>query len=209
MMLVFPSVEFDLLGFYDGEPECPHEVPVSLVCTDCSREEHRMELEPLEEFDGKEVRKVLAKIVGTGDGLSDSMEFEPVLLHHGQEVSIVLRGVVTQIGYQPMKGAAEFLVRVQTIRATSGGFAENGALDDLLKDQEERIRLAKEAAAGVQRLPEGDDPLGVFGGDSKSEPSEEEKALVAEEEAPPPPPPSALTEKRAQRARKTAAAKKS
>jgi hypothetical protein len=99
-------------------------------------------------FDDREVTETTVRIVGAGDGLSESMEVEPVELHHGQRVHVVLRGEVTKITYEPTKDGDE-LRRVHTIRAVFGTLVDEAAVRKVLDAQ----RKAIDKAHGLARLP--------------------------------------------------------
>lgn len=99
-------------------------------------------------FDDRDVVETSIRIVGAGDGLSESMEIEPVELHHGQRVHIVLRGEVTKVTYEATKDSDE-LRRVHTVRAVFGTLVDEPVVRKVLDAQ----RKAIDKARGLAQLP--------------------------------------------------------
>lgn len=98
-------------------------------------------------FEGLDVVQSSIKVTNAGDGLSPSMALDPVLLHIGDEVTVVLRTTVTSISAKGVKDT-DVLERVHTLKAKSGAIIDDTLVAKLFDEQQRRL----EAAAGVQRL---------------------------------------------------------
>lgn len=107
----------------------------------------------LGEFEGQAVREATMAIHNAGDGLSEAMKTEPVMLHQGDEVYLVIRGVVSEVRFKPVKGGSDDLVRVHRVRAGTAALIDEAVVREALDLQEEKNRIRREAEAGVQRLP--------------------------------------------------------
>lgn len=116
---------------------------------------------PLDDFEGMTVASAVVKVTKAGDGLSEAMRLDPEAIPHGEEIYLVLKGVVAKVGYEPIPGADTLLRRVHTVVAKEVARVPAQAVIDLLAAEAERVLLLKEKEAGVQRL--AGDPLGVFG----------------------------------------------
>jgi len=125
----------------------------------------------LSRFEGMEVLSTTAAIRKAGDGLSAAVKVDPVELHHGETVYVVLETTVEKIRHDPVKDT-DGLQRVHLLVTNAATIVDAGLVADYLEQQKERI----EKAAGIARLPFGDgttdpdaDPLGVFDEDGDSE----------------------------------------
>lgn len=112
----------------------------------------------LQPFDGREVVRSTIAIRNAGDGLSAAMAVDPQEYHHGQEVTIILRGVVDKVRFDQLDADDEdsALVRVHSIKAGVAVIADDATAKNVqgaLARQEDRITKAIEAAKGIQRLP--------------------------------------------------------
>lgn len=111
-----------------------------------------MTLQPYEERD---VVACSIKIVSAGDGLSAALTVDPVELHHGEIVHVVLQCEVAKVTYEPVKDL-DVLRRVHTLRAQFGTLVDEAFAKAVLAEQ----RLIIERAQGVERLPiDGDDEV--------------------------------------------------
>jgi hypothetical protein len=110
-------------------------------------------------FEGKDVLSATVKITKAGDGLSKALAIEPEALHSGDVVYVVLKGVVGDIAFKPIKDTNGF-ARVQTIEAGTVTMVDGDLVSAVLEEQEKAL----EQAAGVQRLPFGgdDDPVALI-----------------------------------------------
>lgn len=136
----------------------------------------------LDDFDGKTVERTSIAVTNAGDGLSAALAVAPRQLHHEQEVVIVLRGVVSKVGFTPLsKDTPHLLVRSHTIRAGSAVLLDSdqaSVVEDYLTAEEERIKIAVEKAEGVFRL---DDPE-VLQDAGPGTPEDPEDPLVPDDE---------------------------
>jgi hypothetical protein len=109
--------------------------------------------EQLPDFEGRAVTAARLRIIGAGDGLSEALSIQPKPWHMDDEVSLVVRVKVSQVNHRPEKEGDEDLVRFHTAKVV--GITEVAAEDveSYLADAKERIRVAKDAAAGQEQLP--------------------------------------------------------
>lgn len=102
-------------------------------------------------FDGREVLNTTVAIRNAGDGLSKAMEIDPIELHHGDSVYVVLECEVEKLRFDPIKDT-QALSRVHMLKAGVATLVDEALVADALDAQ----RRAIEEAAGVQRLPLGE-----------------------------------------------------
>ncbi len=102
---------------------------------------------PMPTFEGRDVVGTRVAITNAGDGLSKAMTIEPLELHIGDTVFIVLEGEVTKVTHDSVKDT-DVLNRVQVIRAGVATLVDEHLVKEVLDAQ----RLAIERAAGVERL---------------------------------------------------------
>lgn len=109
-------------------------------------------------FEGDEVLGVKVKITRAGDGLSEALAIEPVVLKQRNKVYVVLECVVGRVAFDPVKDASKGVNRVQTLVAGVATIVDEALVKDVLEEQ----RLKNEAAAGVDSLNfgEGDPDAG-------------------------------------------------
>ena len=111
----------------------------------------------LSPMEGRDVLRSTIKIVRTGDGLSAALAIEPREFHHGEKVYVVVECEVTNIAFPPVKDT-DALIRQHVLTAQAATIVEESLVRKVLDDQAERLLAAKEAAAGITRLPyEGDE----------------------------------------------------
>lgn len=106
----------------------------------------------LGEYKGRPVVGMRGKLTKTGDGLSESLAIDPADLKQGDRVFILTEAVVEDHTYKRVAGTgANTLVvtfQAETMTLVDADFAEQH-----IKEQKERNLLAKEAKAGITRLP--------------------------------------------------------
>lgn len=114
--------------------------------------------ENLPAFDGRPVVRTTLKVTKAGDGLSPALQLDPQVFRIGQRVTLILDGVISDVDHRVAKGydATEDdapLQRLHTFETESAMVIDRGAVADALDAQAEKIRLAREQAEGIQRLP--------------------------------------------------------
>lgn len=114
---------------------------------------------PLADFEGLPVVEAGIEIPGAAGGLREAMKIAPATFHKGEETFVVLACRVGKVRFDPID--ADYLDgpqrRVHVFVVTNATMVNGDIVRAQLNDQAERIRLAKEAAAGVTRLPYTDD----------------------------------------------------
>jgi hypothetical protein len=115
-------------------------------------------------FEGREVRGASVVIRNAGDGLSKALSITPEKFRDGEEVYFVLKGVVDFVSFPNMVKGGTDKVRRHTINTEEITRVDADAVEHLLAEARQRIeaaeeaeRLAEEEAAGIQRLPVGED----------------------------------------------------
>lgn len=124
----------------------------------------------LGEFEGKKVAKTTISLRGAGDGLSESMQIDPVLLHHGAKPYVIMETRVSSIDFPEIADAPNMLERKAVLRAGTALIVDSDIVAEMVERQKGRIaekhladRLAAEDAArakeGAQQTavgPEGE-----------------------------------------------------
>jgi hypothetical protein len=113
----------------------------------------------LHKFEGREVIGTKAKIVKTGDGLSESVALDPVELGLGETVFLLVEATVTRVSFEPVKDTAS-LIRVPTLAANTVTLVDKEFAGARLEAQRVKIEQAK----GVERLSFDDDGEGEADG---------------------------------------------
>jgi hypothetical protein len=111
----------------------------------------------LEPFEGTEVIAASIAITKAGDGLSEALSVAPQAFHLGEKLYVVLECDVAKIRYEDVKDTGS-LRRQHTLEAKGATFVDASLVSDLVDAQKEAVQLAKEEAAGIQRLPLADEP---------------------------------------------------
>ena len=111
-------------------------------------------------FEGHDVIATTISITKAGDGLSEALAIEPSELSIGDEVFVVLRTIVSKVSHAPVPKAEGCYVRQHTLRTEDGTIIDGALVAAAVSGQAEKVRLAREKAAGVHRLfeAEGSDP---------------------------------------------------
>lgn len=128
----------------------------------------------LADFDGRQVIRTSIAVSNAGDGLSEALRIDPREFHHGEIVHVVLECTVDQVRFVPVdpKDPSGPLVRSHRLKAGTATVVDADLVREQIDRQRLRIEKAREAAAGVQRIP-GTEPDGWWGDD-------ETEALLAE-----------------------------
>lgn len=120
-------------------------------------------------FEGRDVLGSSVKITRAGDGLSDALLVDPVELHHGDEVYLVLRCQVDRVAFDPIKDTDVFS-RVHTLRTEEAMIVDRSLVEEHLAGQRDRVQRAKDAGKGQGRLEDqnliADHELGVHDGNA-------------------------------------------
>ena len=120
----------------------------------------------LPNFGRRRVRKAGLAIRKVGSGLDEHLGFAPVALNVGEEVFLVVKGVVVDV-HHPAENrkdpASDDLIRVHVADAIEVAMVEAAEAEPLLKAADDRLAeyrlqasLAEEAASGIMRLPVDD-----------------------------------------------------
>lgn len=108
--------------------------------------------EGLGTLDGMPVRSTGVAITNAGDGLSQAMKTDPMLLHSTDKVYVVLECEVGKITFEPIKDGDGYK-RVHTLRAGTATLIDADSVGSAIDAQREKNLRAIEAERGVQRLP--------------------------------------------------------
>ena len=122
-------------------------------------------VDAIPDFEGLPVVCVGVEVPGISGGLNEALTVSPVVLHHGEEFALLIRGRVRKINHEPvdkeeLDGAQR---RIQVGTVAEAGFVPVDAVDGLLDAQRKAIdeaRIAAERREGIHRLP-----LAEAGGD--------------------------------------------
>lgn len=113
----------------------------------------------LEDFEGLPVVEAGIEIPGAAGGLREAMKIDPATFHKGEQVFVVMECRVGKVRFDPID--TDYLDgpqrRVHVFVVTGATMVDGNLVREQLTTQAEKIRLAKEAAAGVTRLPYTDD----------------------------------------------------
>lgn len=108
----------------------------------------------LPDFEGNPVVRSAVKLTRAGDGLSEALKVEPVVLRRRDPVFFVIRGEVDQVTFKPLdKDAGYDQVRVHTVVTQEIVLVEEAEVADLLDRESARIRRLRDDQAGVDQLP--------------------------------------------------------
>ncbi len=105
----------------------------------------------LGKFEGKPVHGTRIAVTRAGDGLSEAMKVDPIILHQGDTVYVVLECAVDKVRFDPID-KTDGVARVHLLKAGTATLIDGDAVRSALDEQRERITLAKEADQGVQRI---------------------------------------------------------
>lgn len=117
------------------------------------------------DFEDVEVVAVDIRVKNLGDGLSPAMAIAPIIAHHGDEVTFLVRGTIVDVAH-PLHAKSGKLHRLQVIKAKSVTFTDDEGAKAILDRHDEKVaeaqeaaRLAAEEAKGITRIPftEGDE----------------------------------------------------
>ena len=103
-------------------------------------------------FDGLAVRATGVAVTNAGDGLSDAMKTEPVILHNGDTVYVVLECEVGKITHVPVKDGDGWK-RIHQLKAGVATIVDEAAVKAAIDVQRARIEQARLVAKGILKLP--------------------------------------------------------
>lgn len=110
---------------------------------------------PLDDFEGLPVVEAGIEIPGAAGGLREAMRIDPQTFHKGEQTFVVLECKVGKVRFDPID--ADYLDgpqrRVHVFTVTNATMVDGDLVRVQLADQAERIKLAKEAEAGIGHLP--------------------------------------------------------
>ncbi len=104
-------------------------------------------------FEGHDVVAATVKITKAGDGLSSALKLDPVQLGIGDEVHVVLRGVVRDVIFTPTKDDPDDRTRVHVVVTDDVALVAAESVSGLLETNRERLRRLKDELAGAEVLP--------------------------------------------------------
>lgn len=117
----------------------------------------------LKKFEGLDVIGAAMKITRAGDGLSEALQLSPKAYKKGEKVTLLLEGTVDSITHKGIKDADAWL-RVHVLRTERIVEVPLADAEAYFDAEETRLAALRDEKDGVARLPLGDDPLNVFGG---------------------------------------------
>lgn len=112
----------------------------------------------LSDFEGQEVIRCQIEVPGAAGGLRDALKFEPIEMRIGEEAVLVMKVRCKKVRHDEVKDTGA-LSRVHVLEPLDDltAFVDESLVKEVLDGQAARVRLAREAAAGVQRLALVDD----------------------------------------------------
>jgi hypothetical protein len=110
-------------------------------------------------FEGEAVIAMGVEIPGAGGGLHDSMAVDPRENRRGDEMTVIVSGPIDRIKFVPVtdKGVFLGLRRVEIMLVKEAVIVDREQVATLLDAERERVLAAKEAVAGLARIPFGDE----------------------------------------------------
>lgn len=105
-------------------------------------------------FEGRKVIKTTISVRNAGDGLSQAMEVDPQLLHQGDTVYVVMECAVGPVSFDPVKDSDSDCLRKHVLRAGAATIVDADLVKQAVEAQTEKIIASREAAAGIQRVPD-------------------------------------------------------
>lgn len=111
----------------------------------------------LPKFEGKQVVTSRIAIVGTGDGLSDALDIEPIALKHGATGYAVISWKVRDVDHTPIKKGEDAVLARKHVLATEHVMLVSEDEDlvtvkVMIASNIDRIQRAKDSMEGQGRL---------------------------------------------------------
>lgn len=135
-------------------------------------------------FEGADVSRAAIQITNAGDGLSEAVKVEPIVIHRGDTGYLVLEWECVEVRFTPAdkENPHGDAVRVQKLKAGTATFVDAALVGELIAEQREKNLKAKEDAAGIQRLEfeDGDEDGDGDEDETETEPEEQATGLPPE-----------------------------
>lgn len=132
----------------------------------------------LDPFEGQPVLSVGIEIPGAAGGLRESLKIDPVQLHHGEKVYVLLETTTDKIRFDPEKDE-EGWKRVHVLAVEQGMLVDADLVAEHMAQQKARIAEAHAAAALEKRRAAGEFTLEEAALDEAHEKGEHASGLVA------------------------------
>lgn len=129
-------------------------------------------------FEDRETVQAKIEIPGAAGGLREAMQFDPVELHQGEKVFILMECTVGKIRFDPVKDGgvdAGVNYRVHVLSADMATLVESSFAQGHLDAQRDRIKRARDRAAGI---------LSMFDNNEDDEADDEAEGLTPEDYEP-------------------------
>jgi hypothetical protein len=107
----------------------------------------------LTSFEGRDVDRCAIEIPGAAGGLRDALKFDPIEVGIDEERVLVLKVRCKKVRFDEVKDE-DSLCRVHVFEPVGDftAFVDEALVKDVLDEQADRVRRAREEAEGVQRL---------------------------------------------------------
>lgn len=112
-------------------------------------------MSPLDPFEGQPVLSVGIEIPGAAGGLRESLKIDPVQLHHGDKVYVLLETTANKIRFDPEKDE-EGWKRVHVLDVDAGMIVDADLVAEHMATQKARIAEAHATAALEKRRADGE-----------------------------------------------------
>lgn len=109
------------------------------------------------EFEGDEIVGSTIKLVGAGDGLSQSLTIDPVAFHRGEDVYFVIHGKVRFPAFPPEKKGSDRVVRQHTVDTVDIAIVDEADVAELLLRNRQKVKDAMEALAAQMKVDDPED----------------------------------------------------
>jgi hypothetical protein len=115
-------------------------------------------------FEGQEVTACAVELPNAGGGLHESLAFEPVEFHVGEEGYMLVHWKNQKVRFDPIKDT-EYLKRVHVLGVTETMLVDEQFAEAHFADQRKRLQKLRDEARGTPALPgmNGDEEGGEDG----------------------------------------------
>lgn len=111
----------------------------------------------LQQFEGTDVARSSVKITKAGDGLSDALKVDPIVLHRGDEVYFVLRGKVRYVAFPPEKKDSVTVMRQHVIDTEDIAIVDEAEVAKLLEANRDRVQRGLDSLSGQMKIGDPED----------------------------------------------------